>query len=140
MDKRNLYISDGWINAGLLVNSPEPFVVALGGRGIGKTYGILKHLYCNEVPFIYMRRTQTQLDAVTIQPLNPYNQIAADLGEHITAEKLSKHTAGFTGPSSGPTGSSSGIRSLLPSGSLCRRSPQSGPCPLKSMRSFSLTR
>ncbi|MBR5835987.1 MAG: phage DNA encapsidation protein [Bacteroidales bacterium] len=95
MDKRNLYISDGWINAGLLVNSPEPFVVALGGRGIGKTYGILKHLYCNEVPFIYMRRTQTQLDAVTIQPLNPYNQIAADLGEHITAEKLSKHTAGF---------------------------------------------
>ena len=95
MDKRNLYTSDGWINAGMLVTCPEPFVVAIGGRGIGKTYGILKYLYCNKVPFIYMRRTQTQLDAVTIQPLNPYNQIALDMQQQITAEKLSKHTAGF---------------------------------------------
>lgn len=95
MEKRKLYQNDGWINAGELVNCPEPFVIALGGRGIGKTYGVLKYLYVNTIPFIYMRRTQTQLDAVTIPPLNPYNQIAKDLQVNIVAEKLSKHTAGF---------------------------------------------
>lgn len=95
MERNKLYTEDGWINAETLVNSPEPFVIAIGGRGIGKTYGILKHLYQKKVPFIYMRRTQTQLDAVTIQPLNPYNQIANDLNVQITAEKISKQTAGF---------------------------------------------
>lgn len=90
-----MYIPEGWINPEPLVNCAEPFVIALGGRGIGKTYGILKYLYENGIPFIYMRRTQTQLDAVTIQPLNPYNQIAHDLNVNIVAEKLSKHTAGF---------------------------------------------
>lgn len=95
MEKRKLYTNDGWINPQTLVECSEPFVVALGGRGIGKTYGILKYLYVNKIPFIYMRRTQTQLDAITIQPLNPYNQIATDMGINIVAEKLSKHTAGF---------------------------------------------
>lgn len=95
MEKRKLYQADGWINPEPLITAPEPFVIALGGRGIGKTYGILKYLYEKEIPFIYMRRTQTQLDAVTIQPLNPYNQIADDIGVHIVASKISKHTAGF---------------------------------------------
>ena len=97
MHLNELYTSEGWINPAVLIECPEPFVIALGGRGIGKTYGILKYLYQNQIPFIYMRRTQTQLDAVTVQPLNPYNQIAYDLGVTITAEKLSKHTAGFYG-------------------------------------------
>ena len=95
MERKTLYTKEGWINAETLIRCPEPFVIALGGRGIGKSYGILQYLYMQKIPFIYMRRTQTQLDAVTIQPLNPYNQIAADMGVHITASKLSKHTACF---------------------------------------------
>ena len=95
MERRKLYTDKGWVNAETLVNCPEPFVIALGGRGIGKSYGILWELYRNKIPFIYMRRTQTQLDAVTIQPLNPFNQIALDKGLSIKAEKLSKHTVGF---------------------------------------------
>ena len=95
MERKRLYTSDGWVNASSLIECPEPFVIALGGRGIGKSYGILWELYQKKIPFIYMRRTQTQLDAVTIQPLNPFNQIALDKGLHIRAEKLSKHTVGF---------------------------------------------
>ena len=82
MRKEKLYTSEGWVNAEELVNCPEPFTVAIGGRGIGKSYGILKELYLKKIPFIYMRRTQTQLDAVTIPPLNPYNQIAQDLKKY----------------------------------------------------------
>ena len=95
MQKESLYTGSGWINAPLLLDCPEPFVVALGGRGIGKSYSILQELLHRETPFIYMRRTQTQLDAITVPQLNPYNQIAADEGISILTKKLSKHTAGF---------------------------------------------
>lgn len=95
MQKENLYTNNGWVNAELLVTCPEPFVLAIGGRGIGKSYGVLNELYERQIPFIYMRRTQTQLDAIVIPPLNPYNQIATDRGLHIAAQKISKHTAGF---------------------------------------------
>lgn len=95
MQKRELYTSAGWINAELLVDCPEPFVLAVGGRGIGKSYGILKTLYERQIPFIYMRRTQAQLDAVTVPQLNPYNQIAIDNNYNIVTAKISKHTMGF---------------------------------------------
>lgn len=92
---QSLYLEKGWINAGLLIDCKEPFVIALGGRGIGKSYGVLSELYNREIPFIYMRRTQTQLDAVTVQQLNPFNQIATDQNVDIVATKMSKHTTGF---------------------------------------------
>lgn len=93
--RKELYTNEGWVNAEALIDCPEPFVIAIGGRGIGKSYGILRELYIREIPFIYMRRTQTQLDAVTIQPLNPFNQIAEDMNLHILSQKISKHTVGF---------------------------------------------
>lgn len=90
-----LYTDNGWIDACLIVDSKYPFVLGIGGRGIGKSYGVLYELYKRSIPFIYMRRTQSQLDAVTIPALNPYNQIAADKGLCITAQKLGKYTIGF---------------------------------------------
>lgn len=90
-----LYDNNGWINAAELIDCRQPFVLALGGRGIGKSYGILKTLYQRGTPFIYMRRTQTQIDALAVPQLNPFNQIAKDLNEIILSAKLSKHTAGF---------------------------------------------
>ena len=95
MQKEKLYTSSGWVNSALLLDCPEPFVIALGGRGIGKSYSLLAELLHRNTPFIYMRRTQTQLDAITVPQLNPYNQIAADEGISIITQKLSKHTAGF---------------------------------------------
>lgn len=95
MRKQELYTNAGWINAELLVDCKEPFVLAVGGRGIGKSYGILKTIYERQIPFIYMRRTQSQLDAVTVPQLNPYNQIATDNGYNIVTAKISKHTTGF---------------------------------------------
>lgn len=95
MQKEKLYTDNGWVNAAMLLDCPEPFVVALGGRGIGKSYSVLAELLHRDTRFIYMRRTQTQLDAITVPQLNPYNQIAADEGISIITQKLSKHTAGF---------------------------------------------
>lgn len=95
MKSERLYLPAGWIDPALIVHNKAPFVLAIGGRGIGKSYGVLKTLYEEQIPFIYMRRTQSQLDAVTIPALNPYNQICADTGALICSEKLGKYTIGF---------------------------------------------
>ena len=90
-----LYTRDGWIDASLIVHSKSPFVLAIGGRGIGKSYGVLKMLYEEKIPFVYMRRTQSQLDAMAVPALSPYNQINKDCGYKIVAGKNSKYTIGF---------------------------------------------
>ena len=95
MRKSDLYTAAGWIDADLIVHNPAPFVLAIGGRGIGKSYGVLKMLYEERTPFIYMRRTQSQLDAVTVSALSPYNQINADCGYNIISQKMSQYTIGF---------------------------------------------
>lgn len=91
----SLYTLSGWIDADKIIDNPYPFVLAIGGRGIGKSYGVMSGLYERGIPYIYMRRTQSQLDAVTIPALNPYNQINADKGYNIIAEKMGKYTVGF---------------------------------------------
>lgn len=95
MQKEKLYTKDGWIDADALIDSPEPFVVAIGGRGIGKSYGVLWRLYNRHIPFIYMRRTQTQIDAIAVPQLNPFNQINADQNRKIISSKIGKQTVGF---------------------------------------------
>lgn len=95
MQKEALYLKSGYVNADILIDCKEPYVIALGGRGIGKSYSILKRLYEREIPFIYMRRTQTQIDAITTPQLSPYNQYCIDTGEVITTAKISKHATGF---------------------------------------------
>lgn len=84
-----------WVNADCLLDSPAFVTVAIGARGIGKTYGCLKALYERGEKFLYVRRTQTQLDETCIQSLNPYNRIAANCGYTICCERLGKHSVGF---------------------------------------------
>ena len=84
-----------WVNADCLLDSTAFITIGIGARGIGKTYGCLKSLYERGEKFLYVRRTQTQLDETCIQSLNPYNRIAADCGYTICCERLGKHSVGF---------------------------------------------
>lgn len=93
----NLYTSDGWINAKQPLKSKAPFTILIGGRGIGKTYGILKELLTElKEPFIYLRRTQVQIDACKTQELSPFSAIAKDYGLIVESSSISKYVAGFT--------------------------------------------
>lgn len=92
--KNNLYTSEGWVNTSLLINSPSPLVIAIGGRGIGKTYGCLKDLYNTGKEFIYLRRTQTQIDNISIPALNPFNALAPE-GINVTVRKNGKYIVDF---------------------------------------------
>lgn len=90
-----LYNDNGYVNMSLPIHSPAAVSICIGGRGIGKTYGALLELYRDKTPFFYMRRTQAQLDEVSIPVLSPYNQIMKDTGCLITVQKIGKHAAGF---------------------------------------------
>ena len=67
-----------------LVNTSDFFLyIAIGGRGIGKTYSILKGLVENNEKILYVRRTETELKNCCSDELNPFKSINEDLGRDI---------------------------------------------------------
>ena len=93
----NLYTPEGWVNSQLWFDDPAPFVIALGGRGIGKTFGALDYLTSGDVPIkhIYMRRTQAQIDACKVPELNPYKSVNDMRGRNYVLTAMGKYTAGL---------------------------------------------
>lgn len=79
------YSKDGYIDfSRLLDQDRNDFIFMVGARGIGKTFGILKHMIDNGLKFIYMRRTQTQVDMIRSDELNPFNALTSVLGDDYT--------------------------------------------------------
>lgn len=89
------YLDDGWVNAAAWFEDAAPFVIVLGGRGIGKTFGALEYLTRDGAPkHIYMRRTQAQIDACKVPELNPYKSVNEAYGRDFVMYALGKYTAG----------------------------------------------
>ena len=47
-----LYQSNGYANMEDIIESPTPFILCIGGRGTGKTYGSIKYLLENKYDFL----------------------------------------------------------------------------------------
>lgn len=86
-----LYLPNGYVDAGLLFDDKRPIVLAIGGRGIGKTYGVLEKLLQRDEKFIYMRRTQSQIDTLKFPAFNPFRSIDAS----ICTAPIGKYVIGF---------------------------------------------
>ena len=80
-----LYDENGYCNIPAIMNLKTPFIFILGGRGTGKTYGLLKWLYDNDTKFFYLRRTQKEIDALKNDALNPFNALKQDDPRYNTA-------------------------------------------------------
>lgn len=91
----NLYHDSGYPRMNLVFEDKAPFCVCVGGRGIGKTFGALDYLIAHNIPFIYMRRTQAQIDACKIPELNPFKALNRVKGTDIVASAIGKSVAGF---------------------------------------------
>ena len=78
-----VYNQDGWVNWPWILNQGAVFNMVVGARGTGKTYGIMRYLIENHLPFIYMRRLKTQLDICGKPTGNPFRKICIDLGMNI---------------------------------------------------------
>lgn len=89
-----LYDSNGYANMPEIINCPTPFLLVVGGRGTGKTYGAVKWLLENHVLFLYLRRTSAQMELVSKEEFSPIVKIGADCGMSLVCAPLSKYASG----------------------------------------------
>lgn len=94
--KKRLYDENGFVNHALWYQDPAPFIIALGGRGTGKTYGALLDVVAGKYgKIVYVRRSDTQIQAVKIPELNPFKRVNADTGSNLMFAPMGKLTAGI---------------------------------------------
>ena len=94
----SLYLDSGFVDARLWFDDPAPFIVALGGRGIGKTFGALSVFATGGADagkLVYMRRTQAQIDACKLPELNPFKSVNDVCKTNILLTAMGKYTAGI---------------------------------------------
>lgn len=111
MNKSDFYTPEGWINTDTLFNDPATFVVCTGGRGIGKTFGVLREILQRDMRFIYLRRTQSQIDTIKLAELNPFKAVNDACGFDVVSAPLGKYMAGFyhSDGDGKPTGQAIGV-------------------------------
>lgn len=90
-----LFDDSGYLDMGSIITSGYPFIFIVGGRGIGKTYGALKYVYESGVFFMYMRRTQSQIELVNKVQFNPFNAINEDTGSNVQPRPFTKYNSVF---------------------------------------------
>lgn len=78
-----LLLPSGYLNWDYIMSRPEPFILVVGGRGTGKTYGALKWHYEHKRYFIFTRRTAAQIKTLMNPKLNPFKRLNADLHINI---------------------------------------------------------
>lgn len=94
-----IYSANGYVNIPAIVDYCRShgvaFLFIVGGRGTGKTYGMLKYLTQTETRFLFMRRTQTQLDLIATPELNPFKKLNSDLHMMVQPFPVRKGIYGF---------------------------------------------
>lgn len=75
----DIYEPSGYLDMGRIISAPYPYIVAVGCRGCGKTYGSLKYALEAGVRFMYLRRTAKQLQIVCNPIFNPFKPLNRDL-------------------------------------------------------------
>ena len=93
--QKDLYLESGYFNVAALLDCGMPYNFVIGGRGTGKTFGVLKELYERRTTFMYLRRTKDQCSLISTPDFHPYKDHNKELGWNITAQKLSPFHGGF---------------------------------------------
>lgn len=82
-----LYLPNGYLNIADIDDRGQPFNILVGGRGIGKTYGLLRHYIDKGSRIIYMRRTAEQAKITGKAEFSPYKTVCGDMGMAFTTSK-----------------------------------------------------
>ena len=96
MSNINIYLPSGYVNVPLILK-PKIFhtVIMIGGRGTGKSYGVLDHVTGSGDKFFYMRTQQTELDLMSDPELNPFNSLNVNNKTDYTLKKRGKYVTGI---------------------------------------------
>jgi hypothetical protein len=79
-----------------ITDLPTPFILCIGGRGVGKTYGELQVMLQRGYTFLYLRRTTDEMKLVSKPEFCPIVQVARDMGRVLTCDSLSTYVSGVT--------------------------------------------
>lgn len=75
----SFYLESGYLDVDRIMKLPYPFIFVLGGRGIGKTYGVCKWLLEHpESKFMFLRRIQQEADAIGNPEFSPFSPVIED--------------------------------------------------------------
>lgn len=91
----NIYDQNGWLDIPSIAKTKQFIKCIIGGRGIGKTYGVLDYSYASKDKFILMRMTQSECDLLYQDDLNPFKSLNNDKGYEVHAERLNKYIGIF---------------------------------------------
>lgn len=86
-----LYKENGYLNIEGLLSRPFVFNFFVGGRGTGKTYGVLEYILKYRKKAFMIRRTQAQAEIVSRKEFNPFRPIDSE----ITVQAESKYHSAF---------------------------------------------
>lgn len=67
-----IFLANGFLDMGFIIGNTGAFVLIVGARGTGKTYGANKWLLDSGKKFIYLRRTGTELSVAVNERRNPF--------------------------------------------------------------------
>lgn len=87
----NLFLPSGYIDMARIISQKTPYIFVIGARGTGKTYGALQYALQSGTPFIFMRRTQTQVDLIKNDAFNPFKAVDPD----IIVKNINKNLSGI---------------------------------------------
>lgn len=93
-----LYTPEGWLDVPAIMDSGYPFIFVCGGRGTGKTYGALQEVRRRSAPqqrFMFLRRTQAQIDILNKPEFSPFKAIDRDNGYITLVKPISQYSSGF---------------------------------------------
>lgn len=84
----NIYLPNGYIDFEAIENIGMPFNFIIGARGTGKTYGCIKRQIEQQRMFLYLRRSQAQLQLLNSPDFNPFLPVAQDMGLGYEMKKV----------------------------------------------------
>lgn len=90
-----IYNKDGYFEVENVLKTKLPFLYVVGGRGVGKTFSSIKFCLEHNIKFVFLRRTQTELDLINKQEFSPITPVANYLGINVLSVPLSKYNVGF---------------------------------------------
>lgn len=90
----NIYTSEGWLDVPHIASIAERnhinFIIIIGKRQVGKTYGVLKYMVDEDKRFIFMRRVKVELEMLEKNVNSPFEKIYPG---KIAFSKESEYTA-----------------------------------------------
>lgn len=89
----NIYLENGYLDIPEIVKYMDdnliPYCFFVGQRGVGKSYGVLKYMVCQQSdPFVYFRLSASETDMLMNDKYNPFKKLNSNEGTCIHFKKV----------------------------------------------------